>query len=183
MAQALVGPVGSQIANLFVAKKMYEDGEYARMVESMSPRALSNLVAAGRMQQNGVRGIKGDKLINRDLTPGEIINKAIGFNPSVITDSYAANSAIVKQRDKQNMAKSHLVNRYLSALPTERNELFNGPIKDYNATVTPQEAITRMSLLKSERSRKGADKHTVNGLYLSKKNEHLRNIGRFAKDE
>ena len=183
IATALIGPIGSQVAGLFTAKKMYEDGQYSRMVESMSPAFLRNAIAANRMGSEGVTNLKGDKIIQRDLTPVELINKVIGFNPSVITNAYDANSAIAKESTKHTLAKSHLVNRWLSGDATERSDLMKGDIKDFNESVPPSERITLKSLFKSMRSRKGIDKHTKNGLYLSKKQNYLRDIGRFNRQE
>jgi hypothetical protein len=182
-ANALMGPIGSQISGMFVAAKMYNDGEYQRMMESMLPRALSNAIAAERMGSEGVRNLKGDKLIDRDLSYNEELQKLIGFNPSVIAEVYDANSAITKHLDKISMKKSHLVNRYISAEPGERKELMQGDIAEFNEIVTPQERITIHSLLKAMRSRKAADKHTKHGLYLGKKQEYMRDIGRFGYNE
>jgi uncharacterized FlaG/YvyC family protein len=183
IATALIGPIGSQVAGLFTAKKMYEDGQYSRMVESMSPAFLRNAIAANRMGTEGVTNLKGDKIIQRDLTPVELINKVIGFNPTVVTNTYDANSAIAKESTKHTLAKSHLVNRWMSGDATERSDLMKGAIKDFNESVPPSERITLKSLFKSMRSRKGIDKRTQNGLYLSKKQNYLRDIGRFNRQE
>ena len=183
IATALIGPIGSQVAGLFTAKKMYEDGQYSRMVESMSPAFLRNAIAANRMGTEGVTNLKGDKIIQRDLTPVELINKVIGFNPTVVTNTYDANSAIAKESTKHTLAKSHLVNRWMSGDATERSDLMKGAIKDFNESVPPSERITLKSLFKSMRSRKGIDRHTQNGLYLSKKQNYLRDIGRFNRQE
>ena len=183
IATALIGPIGSQIAGLFTAKKMYEDGQYSRMVESMSPAFLRNAIAANRMNQEGVRNLKGDKIIERDLTPVELINKVIGFNPTVVTNTYDANSAIAKESRKHTLAKSHLVNRWMSGDATERSDLMKGDIKDFNESVSPSERITLKNLFASMKARKGIDKHTQNGLYLSKKQNYLRDIGRFNRQE
>ena len=183
IATALIGPIGSQVAGLFTAKKMYEDGQYSRMVESMSPAFLRNAIAANRMGSEGVTNLKGDKIIQRDLTPVELINKVIGFNPTVVTNTYDANSAIAKESTKHTIGKSHLTNRWISGDATERSDLMKGAIKDFNESVPPSERITLKSLFKSMRSRKGIDKHTKNGLYLSKKQNYLRDIGRFNQQE
>ena len=183
IATALIGPIGSQVAGLFTAKKMYEDGQYSRMVESMSPAFLRNAIAANRMGSEGVTNLKGDKIIQRDLTPVELINKVIGFNPTVVTNTYDANSAIAKESTKHTIGKSHLVNRWMAGDATERSDLMKGAIKDFNESVPPSERITLKSLFKSMRSRKGIDKHTKNGLYLSKKQNYLRDIGRFNRQE
>jgi uncharacterized FlaG/YvyC family protein len=183
IATALIGPIGSQVAGLFTAKKMYEDGQYKRMMESMSPAFLRNAIAADRMGSEGVTNLKGDKIIQRDLTPVELINKVIGFSPTVVTNTYDANSAIAKESTKHTLAKSHLVNRWMSGDATERSDLMKGAIKDFNESVPPSERITLKSLFKSMRSRKGIDKRTQNGLYLSKKQNYLRDLGRFNRQE
>ncbi len=181
IATAMMGPLGGQAAGLFTAKKMYDDGEYARMVEAVAPRALSQIIAAARMSENGITNTKGDKIIDRELTMPEIINKVIGFNPTVIANTLDANSAITKQRDKIGMKKAHLRNRYLSAEPVEREALWQGDIAEFNESVEPQDRLTKPDLLRSIRARKAADRHTKNGLYLGRKQEHLRDIGRFSE--
>ena len=113
----------------------------------------------------------------------EIANKVLGFNPTVVTNNYDANTAIAKARDRIAMKKAHLVNRYISSDPQERADLMRGDIKDFNSEVEPQERITIGSLMKSIRQRKALDRRTENGLYLSKKSEHLRDIGRFGKED
>jgi soluble lytic murein transglycosylase-like protein len=183
VANTLMGPVASQAANLVAAQTLWADGEQGRAIEMMSPRALANMLAAYRMAEKGVTTLKGDKIIQRDLTDLELLSKAIGFNPSVITNAYDANSAIAKESTKHTLAKSHLVNRWMSGDATERSDLMKGAIKDFNESVPPSERITLKSLFKSMRSRKGIDKHTKNGLYLSKKQNYLRDIGRFNRQE
>ena len=101
----------------------------------------------------------------------------------MVTNTYDANSAIAKESTKHTLAKSHLVNRWMSGDATERSDLMKGAIKDFNESVPPSERITLKSLFKSMRSRKGIDKHTQNGLYLSKKQNYLRDIGRFNRQE
>ncbi len=182
-ANALLGPLGSQAAGLFTATKMYQDGEYARMIESMSPAFIRNAVAAARMGNEGAKTIKGDPLIARDLTATELINKTLGFNPTALTNNYDANTAITRERDKISMKKAHLVNRYISSDSAGRVELMNSDIKDFNASVAPSERITIPKLMKSIRQRRSLDKRTENGLYLSKKQDYLRSIGRFAEEE
>lgn len=182
-ANALMGPLGSQIAGFFTAKKMYEDGEYKRMVESMSPAFIRNAVAAARLESEGAKTLKGDPIIDRDLTAGEIFNKVLGFNPTVLTNSYDANTAITKERDKINMKKAHLVNRYIAGDAQARAELMSGDIKEFNDSVEPTDRITMQRLIKSIRQRKSLDKRTDNGLYLSKRQAYLRDKGRFFKGE
>ncbi len=182
-ANALLGPLGSQAAGLFTATKMYQDGEYARMIESMSPAFIRNAVAAARMGNEGAKTIKGDPLIARDLTATELINKTLGFNPTALTNNYDANTAITRERDKISMKKAHLVNRYIDSDSAGRVELMNSDIKDFNASVAPSERITIPKLMKSIRQRRSLDKRTENGLYLSKKQDYLRSIGRFAEEE
>jgi hypothetical protein len=183
IANTLMGPVASQAANLMAAQTLWADGEQGRAIEMMSPRALSNMLAAHRMAEKGVTTLKGDKIIQRDLTDLELLGKAIGFNPSVITNAYDANSAIAKESTKHTLAKSHLVNQWMSGDATERSDLMKGAIKDFNESVPPSERITLKSLFKSMRSRKGIDKRTQNGLYLSKKQNYLRDLGRFNRQE
>jgi len=180
-ASAFMGPIGSQISSLFTAKKMYEDGQYSRMIESMSPAAIRNAVAAYRMSTEGVTTLKGQKIV-KDLSYGDVINKTIGFTPNVIANAYDANSAIAKKRDKYEMQKTHLVNRYINADKEGRADLMANEIKAFNATVTREQQITMKSLLKSMKARKAAGKHTEQGLYLSKKQESFREEGRFAKN-
>jgi len=181
ISNTLMGPVASQIANIFMASKLWADGESGRALEAMTPRAVSNLIAAERLATHGVETIKGDKIVGRDLTVNEIAQKMLGFNPTVIANANDANSAITKERDKLDMEKQHLVKRYLSADAEERTRLFNEDIKDFNEEVPASARITKMSLFRSMKARKGANKHTENGLYLSKKQQYLKKIGRFAE--
>ena len=183
ISNTLMGPVASQIANVFMASKLWADGETGRALEAMTPRAVSNLIAADRLATHGVETIKGDKIVDRDLTVNEIAQKMLGFNPTVIANANDANSAITKERDKIDMEKQHLVKRYLSADTEERARLFNEDIKDFNEEVPASARITKMSLFRSMKARRGANKHTENGLYLSKKQQYLRKIGRFAEQE
>ena len=183
ISNTLMGPVASQFANIFMASKLWADGETGRALEAMTPRAVSNLIAADRLATQGAETIKGDKIVDRNLTINEIAQKMLGFNPTVIANANDANSAITKERDKIDMKKQHLVKRYLSADAEERTRLFNEEIKDFNKEIPVSSRITKISLFKSMKARRGANKHTENGLYLSKKQEYLRKIGRFAEQE
>lgn len=181
IANALIGPVGGQLAGWFTAKKMYEDGQYQRMIESMSPAFLRNAIAAERFADEGVKTLKGDKIVDRELTAVEIANKLIGFTPLVIANTYAANTAITKERDKRAMRKAHLINRYILADAEDKRDIMQGDIAEFNKEVSKDERITLKTIMKSIRARKASDKRTQNGLYLGKKHQELREIGRFAK--
>ena len=182
IANMLLGPLGGQAAGFFTAKKMFDDGEYHRAVESMTPAALRNLLAAYRMGVDGVKSVKGDDLLGRDLRADELFTKMIGFNPTAISNTYAANSAVTKQRDKLTMAKSHLLNRYASEDASGRVALLKGAIADYNKEAPIGMQLTTKTLLQSLRARLAADKHTKHGLYLGKKQDELRSAGRFNQD-
>ena len=177
--QMLLGPVASQVANAFMAKKLYDEGNLGRAVESVMPRAISNAVAASRMESNGVKTLKGDKVIDRELTLNEVIQKAIGFSPTVVANALASNAAISKADQKITMKKDHLIQRYFNASPEGKADLFNGDIAEFNKDAEFKDRITRGSLLKRQRSMKAADRHTQNGLYLGKSRENLRDLGRW----
>lgn len=182
-ANALLGPIGSQVAGLFTAQQLYQDGRYERMLESMLPRSVSNLIASGRLFSQGAKSLSGDKLINRELTLGEIFNKALGFNPTVIANATDANAAIIKKKTKIDNERKHLMNRYRDAKGADRIALLRGDIAKFNQTVPKADQITPAFIRRSLMSSRSIDKQTKNGLYLARKRDYLRSEGRFAENE
>lgn len=181
---ALLGPLGSQAAGMFSAVSMYQDGNYKRAMEAMSPAVVRNIVAMQRLSSDGATNYSGDKLVEREMSYDELVIKLLGFNPTVIANASAANAAITKAKDKIDMERKHLVNRYLNAEDQqERTELMQNDIKEFNSQVKGDERITIKSIMDSKKRRKSADKRTKHGLYLGKKHEYLRDKGRFNEWE
>ncbi len=89
---ALFGASASTVLNGFDGVKMITEGNVARGLEIMAPKAVKDLMQAYRFADEGLESRKGNTVLERDkLTAWDIGAKAMGFTSGRISETYERN--------------------------------------------------------------------------------------------
>jgi len=116
-----------------------------------------------------------------EFTGFELAALAFGFTPSRIGQAYDARTAIKNVQSDYSTRRSGLLQRYfVNAMNGDDNEDVLEDIRAYNRS-NPTNAITGEVIVKAMRQKQKARLKKERGLALSRKDEHLRRLGRFGE--
>lgn len=91
--EQLLGPVVGIGASAFKAADLMAEGNVERGVEAMLPKAVRDLLRAGRYAVEGVQTTKGDEVVPREeVGPLDIAMQAMGFTPDEIRRQWDTNA-------------------------------------------------------------------------------------------
>ncbi len=106
--------LGEQLYTGF--KVMTDDGDVARGIEMMAPKAVRDLMKAYRYSQDGVATIGKDQILSGDqIDATDIIAQAIGFTPAKIAETWERNSALKNAETRVKRTRQSLINRWAMA--------------------------------------------------------------------
>lgn len=177
----LLGPVAGYVGQLGTAAKAFDEGKFARGVESMMPKFASAPLKAYRFSDEGVRSWRGDDL-GIDLTPAEIVGTALGFQPARLAEMYEGRSAVKGREQHLQDRRSEILNMWVAA----------GMAGDRQAQMEAVQAATRFSrknpafaidarsFQNAARSKARNAAQIRDGIFITRKREGLREEGRFA---
>ena len=115
MIEVLGGPVvgvGMQMERGF--EKMFQQGEFARGIEAMSPAAIRNAIKSYRFYNEGARTQRGDAIV-KDLPAPLLVGQFLGFAPSEYTRQLAVNAQLKKLSKAGNSQRTNLLRKYYVA--------------------------------------------------------------------
>ena len=115
MIEVLGGPVvgvGMQMERGF--EKMFQQGEFARGIEAMSPAAIRNAIKSYRFYNEGALTQRGDAIV-KDLPAPLLVGQFLGFAPSEYTRQLAVNAQLKKLSRAGNSQRTNLLRRYYVA--------------------------------------------------------------------
>jgi len=115
MIEVLGGPVvgvGMQVERGF--EKMFQQGEFARGIEAMSPAAIRNAIKSYRFYNEGARTQRGDAIV-KDLSAPLLVGQFLGFAPSEYTRQLAVNAQLKKLSRTGNNQRTNLLRKYYVA--------------------------------------------------------------------
>jgi hypothetical protein len=85
---SLLGPSAGLMVNAATALERINNGDTARGVEMLLPAGLRGFATAMRFSEEGVRNLKGDKVVSKDdLSAKELVVAATGFSPTKVAAS------------------------------------------------------------------------------------------------
>jgi hypothetical protein len=176
------GPVVGIGANVGKGIATMSQGNLARGVEDMMPKALKDPIKAIRYGNEGVVD-KSQITLIEDTTLNEEIAQFFGFSPARAMEAYAGKGAIKSQETRLKQRRQELLNRYARARQSGDDlEDVSDMIKRWNAA-NPSMAITGETLMKSMRNRAKRQAESENGAYVPKRNRSLTDLGEFANSE
>lgn len=176
LLDSIAGPLGGITKNFLVGKKMIEDGNAERGMETIMPKPVRDIMKSYRYSTQGANTVRGDPIV-QDVTTPETLIQALGFAPTRIAEQQAENRALQNYSQQIQNKRQQLVNGFAIALRTGDEDLRSNVIQRmqaFNAT-NPEIAISAANLRSNWLSRQKASAETVNGVHLNKKvNEAVR---------
>tara|TARA_Y100000114_G_scaffold28035_1_gene23654 strand:- start:6262 stop:7374 length:1113 start_codon:yes stop_codon:yes gene_type:complete len=115
MAEILGGPVvgvALQIDRGY--DKMFQQGEFVRGVEAMSPAAIRNALKTYRFYTEGVKTQRGDNIV-KDLPAPLLVGQFLGFAPAEYTRQLAVNAQLKKLSKAGSSQRTNLLRKYYVA--------------------------------------------------------------------
>ncbi len=181
---AALGPVAGIGMSTAKGLNSMAEGRYARGLEEMMPVSLRNPIKAMRFHGEGVRDKTGIPVLD-DTTALEEFGQLIGFSPSRSREAMEGKGAVYRAERKLNDRRSALVAQWASAKmagDTEGVVDMGKTIKTFNEKHKSR-MISPANLAASLRSRNKRIAEAEQGIYLPKKHQDVRDLGRFAEQD
>jgi len=174
----VIGGVGINFANGFA--KM-ANGDWIGGTQAVTPAIIRNLVKAYGEGTRGVTTSSGEEVVPADEFTGfELAMQSLGFSPSRIEQAYRARSAVKDAQTELSGRRSQLLQQYfMNSTNGDDNSDVLEDIQAYNRG-NPTNTITGEVIVKAIRQKQKARLKKERGLALSRKDEHLRTLGRFG---
>lgn len=180
--EQLLGPtIGGIGLNFASGYDKMAKGDWLGGIQTVTPAAVKNLVKTYAEATRGITTSSGEEIVPADeFTHFELAAQAFGFSPSRIGQAYEARSAVKNVQSELSNRRAQLLQRYFAnAMSGDDNEGVLDDIQAYNRS-NPTNAITGEIILKAMRQKQKARLKKERGLALSRKDEHLRVLGRFG---
>lgn len=176
-----LGPLASNGASMAQGLSAMSEGEVARGVEMMLPKAIKDAMKTIRYAREGVTSWNDATLID-ELNTVEMFGQVLGFSPARLNEMYEGKNAIKNLEAKLDDRKQQLVNGWIEATRAGDIDTANRYMKDMVQFTrkNPAFAITRQGLAQSVRMRAKVQAQTKNGVYMPAKREEMLKEGRFA---
>jgi DNA-binding ferritin-like protein (Dps family) len=158
--ESVLGSLGSSFGGAFVNQMLtfgrgaqyIGSGDFAKAVESFSPKFLRDIVRAGRFATDGLVNNAGDQVLDTgDLGFVDVALQAVGFTPTTTSQFYQGQAAIKDVEGYVRQRKTRLLKEFRTAMPNDRAGIIR-QVVEFNRAY-PQEAITRSSLLRNLKSK------------------------------
>jgi hypothetical protein len=177
----LLGPIAGYAGQMGTAMQAFEEGQFARGVESMTPKFISSAIKAVRYETEGVRSWRGDDL-GVTLSNADIIGTAMGFQPTALSEMYAGRSVVKTREGELQRRREDLMRAWREAREAgDRAGLADAlaGIRKFNEKNRPF-SIGPQHLKASWMAHRRAQLQTAQGINLSRRRDELRAYGRFA---
>jgi len=107
-----MGPSINMLLSYADGVQAFKEGDYQRGVEKFVPAAARNILQAFRFDEEGAKDIKGIELITQgDFTTGELIGRAIGFQPSKLANLQKVNAEVKQETAKMDNARNLILRK------------------------------------------------------------------------
>jgi N12 class adenine-specific DNA methylase len=117
VVEQLLGPLGGIFASPWEAADLVAEGQWQRAAETLAPKALKDVLRAGRFATEGVVSMKGAPIVERDeLNAYQIAWKAMGMNPDAVAVRQDANAAVKLYEGRILDRRSRLMTAYAMAV-------------------------------------------------------------------
>lgn len=183
MLVGLLGVAGSTVLNVGDGISLIKDGNVARGVEVMAPKAIKDLMQAYRYTNEGILTRKGDPIMERDnVQAWDAIAEAMGFTSARVAERYETNRTLKDAEQRVLDERRELINRFALAQmhddPEGRAKALEG-IKAFNKkSYGRQIPITPDTLKRSLRTRETASRKRRDGVLIQNERlgHHLRKL-------
>lgn len=167
--QQAVGPIGSIAVNSGRAAELFKEGEIERSIETLAPSFVRNFLKGTRYLVEGATTVKGDPIME-DIGAYNSLMQVVGFSPADLSSQYERTQAAKGFEREVLQRRQKLLNKYDMAATAGDSDLMSetlDQIAEFNAA-RPAKAITRDTLLRSQRAHRAAEKEMVAGVRFDK---------------
>jgi hypothetical protein len=168
----MLGPSVGLGINAAEAMRRINDGDVQRGVEMLLPAGLRGFAVAMRMNEEGVRNLKDDKIIPRDkISDKEIAIAATGFAPVKVAATQEDAAQAREQLDKIQADRTRVLDLFKDLnkkfTPSRRDEAVRS-LKKYNR-MNPEYALDFDIIIKAVEGEAEASAMAVRGIRVSEK--------------
>lgn len=176
----ILGPTAGSLLGWYTAADHMARGNYAKAAEAITPKAIRDIIKAGREGTQGVTSYSGEPLM--DLTPAESIGRLLGFAPARASEMYEGRNAVMN-------AKTAIDEKRRALLTSAAKARIDGDaaaVREAQEQIVawnkrhPDSRITPGQIIQSVRNRKQRERNMQDGIVVPKNRNSLREIGRFA---
>lgn len=170
MLQAIAGPLGGLVKNMYVGAQQFNEGHTERGIETMLPTFAKNAVRAVRYASQGVNTLRGDPIV-ADISAPQALIQAIGFQPTTVARQMRTNNSLYTYQQAILERRQALMNGFAMAVNAgdvggQREAMQR--IQKFNRT-NPDVVIGVKNLRNSLRQRARFSAEADNGIRLNKK--------------
>jgi hypothetical protein len=168
----MMGPSVGLAVNASEALRRINDGDVQRGVEMLLPAGLRGFAAAMRLNEEGVRNLKDDKIIPRDkLSDKEIAIAATGFSPTKVAATQEDAAQARAELDKIQADRTRVLTLFKDLnkkfTPSRRDEAFRA-LKEFNR-MNPMVGLDADTIIKAVEGEVEASAMSVRGIRVSEK--------------
>ncbi len=169
-----LGATVSMGGDWFMGAQNLMKGDYYRGLESMSPKAIKDLMKAYRYGTEGVVSARGDEVLPADaVSAWDVIAQGMGFSPAKVAETWDRNSSLKNAERRIQDRRKELLNRYSLAVNAGDTEARNDVIKQiqhFNSVpVNKPLAISAKTLQQSQKTRQKNRKKREDGVLIQNK--------------
>ena len=131
---ALVGPSGGLAAQAFDAVSRFEQGDWAKGVEKLVPKSLSDVIRAGRYATQGMTDNKGEEILGpEEISAWNIALRAAGTAAVQETNYYEGSAAKKNTEQAVTDRKTRISHQFSAALRDGDMGNVRDKIEEFNA--------------------------------------------------
>ncbi|KQV27850.1 hypothetical protein ASC97_05660 [Rhizobium sp. Root1203] len=178
LTQAL-GATAGLGETLFTGANLVWDGDVARGIEMMAPKAVRDLMKSYRYATDGLATVGGDEIMAADqISYHDIIAQALGFTPARISETWDRNTSLKNAERGVMDDRQRLVNKFAMAALAKDDDAIDDSVKAierFNAVpVHGGIPITKETLQQSLKTRAGNAAKREDGVLIRNKILSLR---------
>lgn len=180
----LLGPVAGYAGQMGTAMQAFEEGKFARGVESMLPKFIASPLKAMRYETEGVRSWNGTDL-GITLSQADIAGVAAGFQPARLAEMYEGRNAVKGREAALQRRREDLMRAWREARDAGDDAGVRDVVEDIRAFNNRNRAfgIGPAHLRAHVMAHRRAQLQTAAGIHISRRRDELRDVGRFANIE
>lgn len=151
--EQMLGAVPGMASRVYRGVGLMADGDIYRGVETAAPKAIRDIMKAGRYISDGVTTSNGDPILE-NVSPAQAIKQALGFTPAQVSERYEMNSRRMNESIRIEDERSTIVGQIANNLRRGQSitpEMMER-MRAFNAK-HPTFAITAETIKRSVKSR------------------------------
>ncbi len=178
--KGILGPQASIFIGFMRGFETMADGNVERGIEQMTPKFFKNPMQAARYMAEDAKTFNGLEL--KDMNPGEIFGKLIGFSSSALGDKYDQTNTIRNLDTRRGKRRGHLLDMAVQAYDNQDK----AEIAEARANIlkwnkqNPQHPIGLRNIIQARKGRGRIEQQSTFGVRKTRRNKDLIDTYDFA---